>query len=176
MTEAATSRAHTRRSWVHGSLAVLRVLLIVTILIALYYLLPFERSLDVPLVASVIGGLVLVAGLAVVETRAILRSAQPGLKAVEALAIVIPLLILTFAATYVLISDADESVFTEALTKTDALYFSMTVFSSVGFGDISAVSQGARLVVSAQIAADLLMLGLGVRIMVGAAKRGRKST
>jgi hypothetical protein len=44
---------------------------------------------------------------------------------------------------------------THALTRTDALYFTVTVFSTVGFGDITAASQSARLVVTAQMLLDL---------------------
>jgi hypothetical protein len=36
-----------------------------------------------------------------------------------------------------------------ALTRTDSLYFTVTVFATAGFGDISPASQVARLVVTA---------------------------
>jgi hypothetical protein len=42
------------------------------------------------------------------------------------------------------------------------------VFSTVGFGDITAASQSARLVVTAQMLLDLVALGLLVRAFVGA--------
>ncbi len=60
------------------------------------------------------------------------------------------------------------------LTRTDALYFTVTVFSTVGFGDITAKSEVARLVVTSQIFVDLLILGLGVRILTGAITRGQR--
>ena len=61
------------------------------------------------------------------------------------------------------------------LTRTDALYFTITIFATVGFGDISATSQSARLLVSAQMILDLLVLGLGIRVFMGAIERGRQS-
>jgi len=63
---------------------------------------------------------------------------------------------------------------THPLTRTDVLYFTVTVFSTVGFGDITAVSQSARLVVTAQMLLDLLALGLVVRAFVGAGQQGRQ--
>lgn len=48
-----------------------------------------------------------------------------------------------------------------------------TVSPGVGFGDISAVSQGARTLVSVQIVINLVFVGLGLRIIVGAAQRQR---
>lgn len=60
------------------------------------------------------------------------------------------------------------------MTRTSALYFSVTVLSTVGFGDITAKTDAARLVVTAQMFFDLLALGLGVRVFVGAVKLGRQ--
>ena len=63
---------------------------------------------------------------------------------------------------------------THPLTRTDMLYFAVTVFSTVGFGDITAASQFARLVVTGQMVLDLLVLGLLVRAFVGAVQLARQ--
>jgi hypothetical protein len=60
------------------------------------------------------------------------------------------------------------------LTRTDALYFTVTVFSTVGFGDITAKTETARLVVTGQMVADLVFLGFGIKILAGAVGRGRQ--
>jgi len=60
------------------------------------------------------------------------------------------------------------------LTRTDTLYFTVTIFSTVGFGDITAASQSARLVVTAQMLLDVLALGLIVRAFVGAVQDARQ--
>ena len=57
--------------------------------------------------------------------------------------------------------------------RTDSLYFTVTVFATVGFGDITATSQVARIVVIAQMILDLLVLGLVVKVFVGAVEIGR---
>jgi hypothetical protein len=63
--------------------------------------------------------------------------------------------------------------FTQELNRTDALYFTISVFSTVGFGDISPRSETARLVLSAQLLLDLMILGVVVRVLLGEVQRGR---
>ena len=50
----------------------------------------------------------------------------------------------------------------------------MTVFATVGFGDITAKTEAARLVVTGQMIVDLVIIGLGARIILGAVTRGRQ--
>lgn len=101
-------------------------------LLGLYYLVPFDDSLGVPLLVWLAVALALIAVLAYVEIRAILHSALPRMRAIEALMTVIPLLLVVFAATYYLMADADSANFSEPLTRTDSLYFVITVLSTVG--------------------------------------------
>ena len=49
----------------------------------------------------------------------------------------VPLFLVLFAAAYYMMSQSDASNFTSPLTRSDALYFTVTIFSTVGFGDIS---------------------------------------
>jgi Ion channel len=76
--------------------------------------------------------------------------------------------------TYFVMGGGSEADFSEPLTRTDALYFTVTVFSTVGFGDITATTQGARLVVTGQMVAGIVIIGLGARIIVDAVKRGQQ--
>ena len=46
--------------------------------------------------------------------------------------------------------------------------------ATVGFGDIIAKTEAARLVVTGQMIADLVVIGLGLKVIVGAVKRGRQ--
>jgi hypothetical protein len=48
------------------------------------------------------------------------------------------------------------------------------VFTTVGFGDISAKSQAARVLVAIQMMLDLVVVGLLIRLMVNAVKVGRQ--
>jgi len=152
---------------------VVRSLLISVALVVLYYRLPMTGALDASGTALLVVGLVVLVVLIVWQVRAILRSPYPGLRAIEALAGVIPLFLLLFAAAYVLLANAQPQAFTEPLTKTSALYFTVTVFATVGFGDIVPKSDAARVVTTVQMLGDLVVLGLVVRVILGAARVGR---
>ena len=143
-------------------------------LVAIYYLLPLDHALAWAAAIILVVGLVLLVGLIAVQVRLITAHPYPGVRAVEALATSIPLFLLLFASTYVFMANVSASNFGERLTHTDALYFTVTVFSTVGFGDITAKSEAARLVVTGQMFSDLIVLGLGLRIIVGAVSRGRQ--
>jgi voltage-gated potassium channel len=114
-------------------------------------------------------------GVTIWQIRAIARAAHPGVRAVEALATTVPLFLLLFAATYYLMAqDGPANFSTDTLTRTDALYFTVTTFATVGYGNISATSQTTRLIVTTQMILDLLVLGLGIRVFASAVQRGRQ--
>ena len=50
----------------------------------------------------------------------------------------------------------------------------MTVFTTVGFGDITAKSETARIMLIIQMSADLALLGAGARALLGAVRRGQQ--
>ena len=101
-------------------------------------------------------------------------SRHPGLRAAEALGLILPLYLVLFASTYFLMERASAASFTQPLTRTDALYFTVTVFSTVGFGDITAKSETARIVLIIQMLADLAVLSAGIRVLLGTVQRGRE--
>ncbi len=145
----------------------------VVVLVVVYYRLPLRGTADDGAVVLFVGGLVVLGALIVWQLRAIVRARHPLLRAVEAFAAAIPLFLLLFAAIYVLLESARPGSFSEPLNHTDALYFTMTVFATVGFGDISPVSGPARVLVTIQMVANLLVLGLVVRSMLEAVRRGQ---
>jgi voltage-gated potassium channel len=156
------------------TLALLRSLAISAVLVALYYLLPLDHLKTLPTGIPLITGLVILAAVTVWQIRAIVSASHPAVRAVEALAVTAPTFLLLFAADYFLMSQHDPATFTQQLTRSDALYFTVSTFSTVGFGDITPVGQYARLVVTAQMILDLLILGLGVRVFIGAVQLGRR--
>jgi hypothetical protein len=152
----------------------LRALGVSAALLAVYYLLPLDH-LSTWLAATIlVVGLVALIALIVFQVRSIIESRFPGLRAVEALATSLPLFLLLFSSTYVVTAAVSASNFGEKLTHTDALYFTVTVFTTVGFGDITAKSEGARLLVTSQMTADLVILGIGAKVILGAVTRGRQ--
>ena len=146
-----------------------------TVLVVLYFTLPLKLLNSVPVGVSLVIALLILLGVSIWQVRAITRSAHPGVRGIVALAFVAPLFLLLFAASYFLLAQDNPANFsTHTLTRTDALYFTVTVFATVGFGDISPASQIARLLVTVQMILDLLVLGFGIQVFVGAVQRGRQ--
>lgn len=172
MTSLFDSPASSRPSRTLMLLVGLRAAATTTLLVIAYFVLPLSTRPDAATLALLVAGLVAIGVLIVWQTRAIVRARHPGLRAVETLALVIPAFLLLFAAGYFLASQARPGSFSESLTRVDALYFTITVFATVGFGDITPLSQGTRVVVALQMLADLLVLGFVLQAIVGAARRG----
>jgi voltage-gated potassium channel len=152
----------------------LRALGNTAVLVAIYYLLPLDHTRTWIAAITLIIGLVAFIALVAFQVRWIIGSRFPGLRAVESLATSLPLFLLLFSATYVVLAAVSVTNFGEKLTHTDALYFTVTMFTTVGFGDITAKSEGARLLVTGQMVTDLIILGIGAKIILGAVTRGRQ--
>ena len=107
------------------------------------------------------------------EIRSITKAKHPMLRAGVAMAVVIPLFLIFFAWTYLTMSNSDPQTFgqTVSMTRMTALYFTVTVFSTVGFGDITPHTDPARLVTTIQMLADLVVIAVVVRLILGAATR-----
>ncbi|MET8753933.1 potassium channel family protein [Streptomyces sp. NPDC004667] len=146
---------------------------VVAALVTLYYVLPLDHSSMAVAATVLLTGLAGFAGLVAVQVRAILRSRYPGLRALEALATSIPFFLLLFAAAYVTLAAQSPGSFSSSLSHTNGIYFTVTVFATVGFGDITAKSEAAQLLVTAQMLADLAVFGLVIKVILEAVRRGR---
>jgi hypothetical protein len=156
------------------ALGMLRALGSTAALVVVYYVLPLDHASTAVAVTALIIGLVALIAVVIVQARSIIRSRYPEMRAIEALGATLPFYLLLFAGTYLVLSSISPNNFTEPLTHTDALYFAVTVFTTVGFGDVTATSESARLVVTGQMAIDLIILVLGVRIIFGAVTRSHR--
>ena len=160
------------RPWRLGLLTALRITFSLTALFAAYYLIPardYRAGSDVPWLLVALAVFAVVVGI---QVPIIVRSAHPILRATETLALAVPTFLLVFARAYLSASLSDPSSFTEVLDRTGALYFSVTCFATVGFGDIVADTNPMRLLVTAQMLLDLVVLGVVVRVLASAARRG----
>ncbi len=157
----------------------LRAALSTGVLLAAYYLLPLThvRPHGRPTLADV-GSLMrlsvafaLFIAVLLIEIRAITRAKHPMLRAGVAMAVVIPLFLLFFAWTYLTMSHANPATFHGTMDRTTALYFTVTVFSTVGFGDITPHTDLARIITTVQMLADLAVIAVVIRLILGAATR-----
>jgi voltage-gated potassium channel len=135
--------------------ATLSTLARVALVILIYFIVPMDRPMDAATIAELVLGALAVLGIIAVQIWRISRADYPTIRAVEALAFTVPLFVLLFATTYYLMDHANVASFGVHLTRVDAMYFSSTVFTTVGFGDIAAKSQAARVLATAQMWLDV---------------------
>jgi hypothetical protein len=136
------------------------------VLLILYYVLPTPGSIVVGSVACAVVFL----GAVGFELRATVRDPRPVARAVVAMGRLLPLFIVLFAWLYVAVSVSDPHTFSEPLTRSGSLYFTITVLSTVGFGDITPVTDAARLIVAVQMLCDLVVIVIIVKLITGVAK------
>ncbi len=153
-------------------LAVVRSLLVSVALVAAYFMLPLRAVSDARTGVTLVLGLTVVVALLGWEVLSITRSDYPVARGVGAVAVTVPLFFVVFATTYYTMGQVDSASFSEPLSRLDALYFVVTVFATVGFGDIVATTETARAVVLGQMVGNLVLLGVITRVVVQAIERG----
>lgn len=152
-------------------LSVVRVSVVDTAIVAGYFLLPLKHFDG----RSVLTFTLMMLGLAVLigwQIREITRSPYPRVRGVETLTTSLTAFFVVCSTTYYAMSGAHAEDFSEPLTRLDAAYFTVTIFATVGFGDITAVSEPARAVVTTQMLADLVLIGVVARMVVNAVRVG----
>lgn len=150
----------------------LRIVFLIVLLIALYAVLPAASRSGVKTLAQLTVGLLVLVGLLVWEVRSILDADHPEVRAAETIALAVSVLIIVFAFTYLSLSHANPASFSQRLDHVGAVYFTVTVISTVGFGDIVARTDAARILVTVQILLDLGILVGIARAVVFAARVG----
>jgi voltage-gated potassium channel len=144
-----------------------------TAIIGAYYLIPFDDRSAAGAVVRLVVGLVMLIAVLVWLVFRIINADVPGLRALEALAVVVILLVVVFAATYLSVVSESPHSFNQGLDHTSSLYFTITVLATVGFGDIVPVTDFARVLVSVQMIVDLIFIAAIVRVFINAAKMGQ---
>lgn len=112
--------------------------------------------------AITVAGLALVAAVMVRELRAV-RRGDAG-RGVRMLAMMLVLLIVAASLTFFLLNQAKPEEFVGLTTKTDALYFTLTTMSTVGYGDVHAEGQLARALVCILIVFNVVVVASLARI------------
>ena len=161
-----------RRREVIGTL--INAMLALGLIVGIYYLIPLDDLTSGQAVVRLVAGIFAFGLILLWQLRNVARAAFPVLRAVRALAITIPMFLVVFASVYLAFGPGSGTHFSEPLDHTGALYLAITIFSTVGFGDITPESNLARIVVGIQMLLDLVVIGVVVRLIATAAKTGTK--
>jgi hypothetical protein len=154
--------------------SVVRSVLSIVALFVVYGLLPLQHSPADHGAGLLLGGLAIFGLVLAYEIRAILQARTPGLRAVEALSVILPLFLLVFSSLYVVMSQHVSGSFAHPLDRVSAFYFTVTTFATVGFGDIVPLNQSARIAVTVQMIMDLIVIGVLLKVVLGAVRFSRQ--
>jgi voltage-gated potassium channel len=140
------------------------------LIVGAFFVLPIGHESGLRATVRLGADIALIGAVLAWQIRRITVAELPELRAVEALGIVIAVFLVAFSAIYLSMSHQAASTFTQPLDHARALYFTITIFSTVGFGDITPRTDAARLIVSAQMLLDLAIIGVVVRLLLNAAR------
>lgn len=153
----------------------LRTTVMLALITAVYYALPLRGSLfdlDAGGAVSIVVVLAGLTGFALLLRKQLATAADRSALAVaQRLLTALYLLIFFFAVVYYAMNQ-DGREFADLDTKTDALYFAVTVTSTVGFGDVHAIGQTGRVVVTLQMIFNVVYVGTAIRLLSRRLERG----
>lgn len=152
--------------------ATARSVLTTVLMVVVYYRAPLAGAPTGRIALWLALGLLGLAVAVAVQARAITTSPTPRMRAIETIMVALPFLILLYASVYTLLSHTDPGSFSEVLSRTDALYYTMTVFSTVGFGDIVPTTDGTRIATMTQMITGLVAVGVVAKVLLRAVQRG----
>ena len=165
---------HVQFSWRLIVRLVLRLVLGVALVLGVYWLIPlgadgwWSAALPSFIIGTALFAFVFIRGL-----KGIVSAEHPAVRAVEALTMTVLVVIVIFATLAVEIEAQSPGSYSEPLTKLDGIYFSVTTLATVGYGDITPVSEYARGVGIVQMVVNLAVLGLAVRVLTRALSRSQ---
>jgi hypothetical protein len=148
----------------------LRAIATSALVLGVYFAIPNDDHPHRAIVLRMSVGLAFFIAVLLFEVQAIIRSNRPMLRAANAMALVLPIFVVEFAWMYITLSKSNPVAFTQPLDKVGALYFTVTVFTTVGFGDIAARTHPARLAVTAQMVLDVIVIAVVIRLILEAAR------
>lgn len=150
-----------------------RTTAMIVLLTGAYYTWPTRSPAEDVTSAVRLGGALLsgalVAVVVVAQLRARRHSPRP-VRTIEGLLTSFYFLVVAFASLYYGIARSTDQ-FSGLETKTDGLYFTVTIVSTVGFGDIHAAGTAARALVTAQMLFGIIYIGTAIRVLSGLGSR-----
>jgi len=139
--------------------------------LALYFVIPLDDRIGKVLaVGLVIASAAALLPLSIHQARLVLKSASPLFDAARCIVSGLVFLVTAYSVSYYVLGTGYDNQIKGIDTKLDALYFTVTVLATVGFGDITATGQVGRGLVTAQMLINLAVLAVALRVVSWALK------
>ncbi|MCW2919245.1 MAG: hypothetical protein JWN52_7313 [Actinomycetia bacterium] len=154
----------------------LRAAFSAAVVIGLFFMVPVHPT-DLQGRELVVRAALLLLGIAVLsvlvtfQVRRTLRRQRLFAEQISMLLTVVNVVIVFFSLIYYRLADHFNGVH----SRLDALYFSVVTLCTVGFGDITPVSQTARAIVIVQMLFDLIIVTSAISIIVGSVRERQPS-
>jgi voltage-gated potassium channel len=137
-------------------------------LLLAYYAVPSGIGTDAGFVIGLALTAVALVVLAWAITGQVRRQLSGGTEvALQSLLVLIILVVVVFAYGFYTLERTRPGEVSGLDTRTDALYFTMTTMTTVGYGDVHATGQTARVLVMVQLAFNIIFVGALASIVSG---------
>ena len=145
-----------------------RLLLSIVGMLVIFYMVPVSADESTGRIAfSVSVTLVGVAALAWGIFEQVRRQLRSRSEDIHTLVMLLPLAAVLFALGFYILEEQSPTQFEGLATRTDALYFTLSTVTTVGFGDITAHGQLARVLVMFQLVFNAVFVGAAASTIVG---------
>lgn len=176
-TGSTTGRTAGRRDYVEALVLTVVLVGFVVVSVAAYFAMPVAQvevaSVWLPVLLIVLA-LALMIGLYVVTLRGLRNARHPMWRAATLAAVLSVVFVLGFAYVYLAMQTRSPGEVPGISTHLDALYFSVALIATVGFGDIAPTGQAARAVATVQMVFGLVFIGFLVRTAIQAGRQERQ--
>jgi hypothetical protein len=146
---------------VTGWLRVLRLGVAVALALVLYFVVPVEAK-DDGLLARALVSLLALGLLTAGVVWQVLVHVEDADRKIDGLLFALVVAVLAFALAFYRLEVAYPGQIPELETRVDALYFTMTTMLTVGYGDIHAAGQGARVLVMVAMVFNVAVIATAV--------------
>lgn len=131
-----------------------------TLVVVVYFVLPVQQESAVHATALRVLATVLgVVAMGALVTRELRRQVQSGYdRRLDGLLLAVIVVVVGFSLIYFLVNRNDPAQVSGLHTRIDALYFTMSTMTTVGYGDVHAEGQAARALVVVQLVFNLVFV------------------
>ncbi len=172
MTEHPSVDRHTRRVVVGRSVA--RSLATIVVVLAIYFAVPIGTEFGAwALAAGAVLTMIGIGYLFVYQLRRIRTATYPMVRAVEGVVSIAVIYLVATSAVHVALSEHSAQAYSEELSRLDSVYFTVTMVTTVGFGDITPVTAVARSLTTLQMVLGVILVTGVVRVLIWVARTER---
>jgi voltage-gated potassium channel len=148
-----------------------RLAVALVLILGAYAVVPTSDPFNTGSLARFSTVVVLLAGSAWVMIRQLRLSAFDGDRNVDGLLLAVVIMTVTFALTFYLLELRDPGQVADLNTKVDALYFTASTILTIGYGDVHAVGQAARVLVLVQMVFDVVFVATAATMLTSRLRR-----